>query len=86
LKRRPHTSDEKNAEKLERKGAHGASTLDDFLEQMQQLKKMGPLAKRAGHAARRWQQAEGCQDQTMMLMKKPEAIIRQHDQTGAQTP
>ena len=30
----------------------GQFTLDDFLDQMQQLKKMGPLSKLIGHDAR----------------------------------
>ncbi len=43
VERAQETYDEKEAEKLAAKLQKNAFTLDDFLEQMQQVKKMGPL-------------------------------------------
>ena len=45
IERAQETYDEKQAEQLARKLRANAFTLDDFLEQMQQLKKMGPVGQ-----------------------------------------
>jgi signal recognition particle subunit SRP54 len=45
VERAQETYDEKQAEKLAEKLRRNTFTLDDFLEQMQQLKKMGPVSQ-----------------------------------------
>ncbi|MDQ3493070.1 MAG: signal recognition particle protein [Chloroflexota bacterium] len=77
VERAQETFDEKQAEQLAQKLRKNAFTLDDFLEQMQQLKKMGPLGSimemipGMGGAAKQAQQAVDNGD-----LKRVEAIIR----------
>ncbi len=77
VERAQETFDEKQAEQLAQKMRKNAFTLDDFLEQMQQLKKMGPLGSimemipGMGGAAKQAQQAVDNGD-----LKRVEAIIR----------
>ncbi|MDQ3554467.1 MAG: signal recognition particle protein [Chloroflexota bacterium] len=77
VERAQETFDEKQAEQLAQKLRKNAFTLDDFLEQMQQLKKMGPLGSimemipGMGAAAKQAQQAVDNGD-----LKRVEAIIR----------
>jgi signal recognition particle subunit SRP54 len=77
VERAQEAYDEKQAEKLADKMRKNAFTLDDFLEQMQQLKKMGPLGSiiemipGLGGAAKEAQQAVDRGD-----LKRVEAIIR----------
>ncbi len=54
--------EEDEAEDAARKLLEGQFTLDDFLEQMQQLKKMGPLQGILRHDARRAQGGDGRRD------------------------
>jgi len=65
--------DEKEAEKIAKKGRLGDLTLEDFLEQMQSMKKMGGiksmLSMLPGFSGKDIEVDEGA-------MKKPEAIIR----------
>jgi signal recognition particle subunit SRP54 len=77
VERAQETFDEKQAEQLAQKLRKNAFTLDDFLEQMQQIKKMGPLGSimemipGMGGAAKQAQQAVDRGD-----LKRVEAIIR----------
>ncbi len=68
--------DEKDVEEMARKVKGGTDfTLDDFLDQMQQLKKMGPLSNVLGMLPGMGNKLKGVEiDDT--AMKKPEAIIR----------
>ena len=52
------TFDQEEMEKAEQKLRKGQFTLEDFLDQMRQVKKMGPLAERARDAAGRAQGAQ----------------------------
>ena len=77
VERAQETYDAKEAEKLAEKLQKNAFTLDDFLEQMQQVKKMGPLGSimemipGMGGAAKQAQQAIDRGD-----LAHVEAIIR----------
>ncbi len=87
VERAQETFDEKQAEQLAQKLRKNAFTLDDFLEQMQQLKKMGPLGSimemipGMGGAAKQAQQAVDRGDLTRV-----EAIIRSMTRHERQEP
>ncbi len=87
VERAQETFDEKQAEQLAQKLRKNAFTLDDFLEQMQQLKKMGPLGSimemipGMGGAAKQAQQAVDRGDLTRV-----EAIIRSMTRQERQEP
>jgi signal recognition particle subunit SRP54 len=87
VERAQETYDEKQAEQLANKLRRNAFTLDDFLEQMQQLKKMGPLGSilemipGMGGVAKDAQRAvEGGE------LKRVEAIIRSMTPAERQDP
>ncbi len=65
--------DEKDAEKFARKGLSNKLTLEDFLDQMQSMKKMGGLKSRLKMLPGMGGQDLDVDDDAM---KKPEAIIR----------
>jgi signal recognition particle subunit SRP54 len=67
--------DQQEAEKLVRKGRASELTLVDFLEQMQQIKKMGPLSNVLGMLPGIGNKIKDVQIDDG-AMKKPEAIIR----------
>ena len=76
---------EEQAEAAAAKLMEGQFTLDDFLEQMQALKKMGPLGRAHGDDAGHAQGAEGRQDRR----RRPEAHRGDHhvdDPRGAHVP
>jgi len=87
VERAQETFDEKQSEQLAQKLRKNAFTLDDFLEQMQQLKKMGPLGSimemipGMGGAAKQAQQAVDRGDLTRV-----EAIIRSMTRHERQEP
>ncbi len=87
VERAQETFDQKQAEQLAQKLRKNAFSLDDFLEQMQQLKKMGPLGSimemipGMGGAAKQAQQAVDRGD-----LKRVEAIIRSMTHQERQEP
>jgi len=87
VERAQETFDQKQAEQLAQKLRKNAFSLDDFLEQMQQLKKMGPLGSimemipGMGGAAKQAQQAVDRGD-----LKRVEAIIRSMTRRERQEP
>lgn len=87
VERAQETFDQKQAEQLAQKLRKNAFSLDDFLEQMQQLKKMGPLGSimemipGMGGAAKQAQQAVDRGD-----LKRVEAIIRSMTHHERQEP
>ena len=68
--------EKEEAEAAAAKLLEGEFTLDDFLEQMQQLKKMGPLSERHRYDSRAPQGARRTPRSTMTQLKRVEAIIR----------
>jgi signal recognition particle subunit SRP54 len=87
VERAQETFDAKQAEKLAEKLRKNSFTLDDFLEQMQQLKKMGPLGSLIemipglGGAAK---QAQAAVDRGEL--KRVEAIIRSMTRAEREDP
>lgn len=67
--------DDQSTEEMARKAKTADFTLDDFLDQMQQLKKMGPLSNVLGMLPGIGQKLKDVQIDDG-AMKKPEAIIR----------
>jgi signal recognition particle subunit SRP54 len=87
IERAQETYDEKQAEQLAHKLRRNAFTLEDFLEQMQQLKRMGPIGSllemmpgMGGMAKEAQQAVEGGQ------LKRIEAIIQSMTPSERQDP
>jgi signal recognition particle subunit SRP54 len=87
VERAQETFDEKQAEDLAQKMRRNAFTLDDFLEQMQQLKRMGPVGQLLemipglGGAAKQAQQAVDSGQ-----LKRVEAIVQAMTPAERQDP
>ena len=69
------TFDAEEAEKATEKLRKGQFTLEDFLDQMRQVRKMGPLQNVIAHAAGRPQGAEERATSTRASWRRVEAII-----------
>src|SRR5699024_2576397 len=74
IEKAQETFDEQESEKLARKVKNAELTLEDFLSQMQQIKKMGPLSKVLSMLPGMGQIKD--LDIPDNAMSKPEAIIR----------
>ena len=78
--------DEKQAAELEKKLATSQFNLDDFLDQMQQIKKMGPLDQMLGMLPGVNKQALAGVEISDKQLARPEAIIRSMTPKERQTP
>jgi signal recognition particle subunit SRP54 len=67
--------EEEEAEKLEHKMRKGEFTLQDFLDQMRKIKKMGPLTSLLGMIPGMKQQMQGLKDVDEDSLKHTEAVI-----------
>ena len=81
IEKAQETFDEQESEKLARKVKNAELTLEDFLSQMQQIKKMGPLSKVLSMLPGMGQIKD--LDIPDNAMSKPEAIIRSRVRTPA---
>ena len=68
--------EKEEAEEAASRLLEGTFTLDDFLDQMQQLKKMGPLSGHRRDDPRHAQGAQGRPDRATTQIARVEAIIR----------
>ncbi|NLB17834.1 MAG: signal recognition particle protein, partial [Syntrophomonadaceae bacterium] len=82
--------DEKKAKELERKIRDQEFTLDDFLEQLQQVKSMGPLDQLAGMIPGMGKQLKGIKpefDETRRMMKQlTEMAVKKGKKGGIKLP
>ena len=78
--------DERQAAELERKIRKEQFTLDDFLEQMQQVRNMGPLGSLLEDDARAWARSSASLNVDEKELDRLEAIIRSMTPGGAGQP